>query len=130
MSSREVKKKKAMTGSSSGRSGIRTLADLNRYRRGLATLEEKIKRRSDVDNSEDERRRRNWSLKKKALDASNKLTQSLKKRGKRKLDIRTSSVLIEDLRNAGESEVHAFRQELIVRDLLPDKHDDYHMLLR
>ncbi|XP_020267096.1 phosphatidylinositol/phosphatidylcholine transfer protein SFH13-like isoform X2 [Asparagus officinalis] len=97
----------------------------------LATLEERKERRSDVDNSEDERRRRNWSLKKKALKASNKLTHSLKKRGKRKLDIRTSSVSIEDLRDAGEErEVHAFRQELIARDLLPDKHDDYHMLLR
>lgn len=99
---------------------------------GLPTLEERKERRSDVDNSEDERRRtRNWSLKKKALNASNKLTHSLMKRGKRKVDLRASSVSIEDLRDAGEeSEVHAFRQELIARDLLLDKHDDYHTMLR
>lgn len=85
-----------------------------------------------MDNSEDERRRtRNWSLKKKALNASNKLTHSLKRRGKRKVDVRASSVSIEDLRDAGEeSEVYALRQELVARDLLPDRHDDYHTMLR
>ena len=99
---------------------------------GLPNLEERKERRSYVDNSEDERRRaKNWSLKKKALNASTKFTHSLKKRGKRKVDIRASSVSIEDLRDAGEeSEVHAFRQELVGRDLLPDKHDDYHTMLR
>lgn len=99
---------------------------------GLPTFEERKERRSDVDNSEDERRRTgNWSLKKKALNASNKLTHSLKKRGKRKADLRASSVSIENLRDAGEeSEVHASGQELIAGDLLLDKHDDYHTMLR
>ncbi|KAJ0986966.1 hypothetical protein J5N97_005322 [Dioscorea zingiberensis] len=89
-------------------------------------------RRSDVENSEDERRRTKiGSLKKKALNASSKFTHSLKKRGKRKIDYRVSSVSIEDIRDAEEERaVHSFRQELIARDLLPDKHDDYHMLLR
>ncbi|XP_039117461.1 phosphatidylinositol/phosphatidylcholine transfer protein SFH13-like [Dioscorea cayenensis subsp. rotundata] len=89
-------------------------------------------RRSDVENSEDERRRTKiGSLKKKALNASSKITHSLKKRGKRKIDYRVSSVSIEDIRDAEEERaVHAFRQELIARDLLPEKHDDYHMLLR
>lgn len=89
-------------------------------------------RRSDVENSEDERRRTKiGSLKKKALNASSKITHSLKKRGKRKIDYRVSSVSIEDIRDAEEERaVHAFRQELIAIDLLPEKHDDYHMLLR
>lgn len=60
------------------------------------------------------------SLKKKALNASTKLTHSLKKRGKRKVDYRVSSVSIEDIRDAEEEKgVYVFRHELIARDLLP-----------
>lgn len=94
--------------------------------------DERKERRSDVENSEDERRRTKiGSFKKKALSASNKLTHSLKKRGKRKVDFRTSSVSIEDIRDAEEErKVYAFRHELIAKDVLPEKHDDYHMLLR
>nr|CAD1839309.1 unnamed protein product [Ananas comosus var. bracteatus] len=89
-------------------------------------------RRSDVENSEDERRRLTiGSLKKKALNASSRFTHSLKKRGKRKVECRTSSVSIEDVRDEQEERaVYAFQQELISRNLLPDKHNDYHMLLR
>lgn len=89
-------------------------------------------RRSDFDNSEDERRRSKiGNLKKKALNASNKFTHSLKKRGKRKIDYRVPAVSIEDVRDAKEeSAVHEFRQRLLDRDLLPARHDDYHTLLR
>ncbi|XP_031479627.1 phosphatidylinositol/phosphatidylcholine transfer protein SFH8-like isoform X1 [Nymphaea colorata] len=89
-------------------------------------------RRSDVDISEDERRiTKIGALKKKAINASNKLTHSLKKRGKRKVGCGVSSVSIEDVRDAEEEEaVSSFRQALIDADLLPARHDDYHTLLR
>lgn len=99
---------------------------------GSFSQDEKRDRRSDVENSEDERRRTKiGSLKKKALNASTKFTHSLKKRGKRKVDSRASSVSIEDVRDEEEERsVCAFRRELIAKDLLPEKHDDYHTLLR
>lgn len=98
----------------------------------MCSYDERRDRKSDVENSEDERRRTKiGSLKKKALNASNKLTHSLKKRGKRKIDFRATAVSIEDVRDAEEErKVYAFRQELIAKDALPEKHDDYHMLLR
>ncbi|XP_010928204.1 phosphatidylinositol/phosphatidylcholine transfer protein SFH13 isoform X2 [Elaeis guineensis] len=99
---------------------------------GPVSCDERKERRSDVEISEDERRRTKiGSLKKKALNASTKFTHSLKKRGKRKVHFRVPSVAIEDIRDAEEERtVYAFRQELIAKDLLPDRHDDYHTLLR
>ncbi|KAJ0101600.1 hypothetical protein Patl1_03678 [Pistacia atlantica] len=98
----------------------------------LGTNDEIRERRSDFENSEDERRRSKiGNLKKKAINASNKFTHSLKKRGKRKIDYRVPSVSIEDVRDAREeSAVIELRQKLIERDLLPPRHDDYHTLLR
>ncbi|XP_073003694.1 phosphatidylinositol/phosphatidylcholine transfer protein SFH13-like [Typha latifolia] len=85
-----------------------------------------------MEDSEDEKRRLSiGSLKKKALNASSKLTHSLKKRGKRKVDYMTSFASIEDVRDEEEERaVYTFQQELISRNLLPDKHNDYHTLLR
>ncbi|XP_044495664.1 phosphatidylinositol/phosphatidylcholine transfer protein SFH13-like isoform X2 [Mangifera indica] len=98
----------------------------------LGTNDEIRERRSDFENSEDERRRSKiGNLKKKAINASNKFTHSLKKRGKKKIDYRVPSVSIEDVRDAREeSAVLELHQKLIERDLLPPQHDDYHTLLR
>ncbi|OIW20928.1 hypothetical protein TanjilG_25735 [Lupinus angustifolius] len=89
-------------------------------------------RRSDVENSEDERRRfKIGTLKKKAMHASSKLTHSLKKRGKKKIDYRVPALSIEDVRDANEeTAVNELREKLIERGSLPPKHDDYHTLLR
>ncbi|GMY05743.1 phosphatidylinositol/phosphatidylcholine transfer protein SFH3-like [Fagus crenata] len=70
----------------------------------------------DVENSEDERKTRLGSLKKKAINASSKFRHSLKKR---------DHIDAEELQA-----VDAFRQALILEELLPSKHDDHHMMLR
>ncbi|KAF3796850.1 Phosphatidylinositol/phosphatidylcholine transfer protein [Nymphaea thermarum] len=94
--------------------------------------DERRDRRSDVDNSEDERRRTKiGALRKKAINASNKFTHSLKKRGKRKVGCSAPSISIEDVRDAEEERaVSSFREALIASNLLPPRHDDYHTMLR
>ena len=81
----------------------------------------------DIQNSEDERKTRIGSLRKKAISASTKFKHSLS----RMRHNRVHSVSIEDDRDAEEVQVvDAFRQALILEELLPTKHDDYHTMLR
>ncbi|XP_051137572.1 phosphatidylinositol/phosphatidylcholine transfer protein SFH12-like [Andrographis paniculata] len=83
----------------------------------------------EADNLEDERKTRIGSLKKAAISASNKFRNSLSKR--RRNSSKVMSVVLEDEHDAEEVQaVDAFRQALILEELLPAKHDDYHMLLR
>ncbi|CAA7020630.1 unnamed protein product [Microthlaspi erraticum] len=97
---------------------------------GLLSSDEKRERKSDFENSEDERKTRIGTLKKKAINASTKFKHSLKKK-RRKSEGRVSSVSIEDVRDVEELQaVDEFRQALVMDELLPTKHDDYHMMLR
>ncbi|KAL6007147.1 Phosphatidylinositol/phosphatidylcholine transfer protein sfh6 [Asimina triloba] len=95
---------------------------------GFSSHDEKKERKSDFENSEDERRTRIGSLKKKAINASNKFRHSLRRKSRKSL---SRAISIEDVRDVGELHaVDAFRKALIAEDILPEKHDDYHMMLR
>lgn len=85
---------------------------------------------SEIDASEEEKLTAMVeSLKKAAISASNKFRNSLTKKGRRSSKV--MSVEIEDVHDADELQaVDALRQALILEELLPEKHDDYHMLLR
>ncbi|KAJ6310707.1 hypothetical protein OIU76_015427 [Salix suchowensis] len=85
--------------------------------------------KSDTEHSEDERKKKLGSLKKKAISASNKFRNSMTKKGRRQS--RVMSISFEDDLNADELQaVDAFRQALILDELLPSKHDDRRMMLR
>lgn len=81
------------------------------------------------ENSEDERKTRMGSFKKKAINASTKFRHSFQRKSRRSSKV--MSVEIEDVHVAEEVQaVDAFRQALILEELLPAKHDDYHTMLR
>jgi len=83
----------------------------------------------DIENSEDERKKRIRSLRKVAISASSKFRHSLTKKGRR--NSRVMSVEIVDEHADEELKaVDALRQALILEELLPAKYDDYHMMLR
>ncbi|PIN15175.1 hypothetical protein CDL12_12187 [Handroanthus impetiginosus] len=84
----------------------------------------------DMENLDDDRKTRLGSLKQKAINASNKFRNSLTRKSRRSSS-RVMSVVLDDEHDAEELQaVDAFRQALILEELLPAKHDDYHMLLR
>ncbi|KAG8365199.1 hypothetical protein BUALT_Bualt18G0079500 [Buddleja alternifolia] len=98
---------------------------------GPEVYDETRERKPEIQNSEDGRKRPNIGALKKAINASNKFSHSIKKRGKKKVDFRVPLISIEDVRDAREeSAVCDLRQQLLDRDLLPVRHDDYHTLLR
>lgn len=67
----------------------------------------------------------------KALNTSAKFRNSFAMKGCRRSTKTTSDGAIEDIRDAREAKaVDAFRQLLILEELLPSKQDDYHMILR
>ncbi|KAL4360672.1 hypothetical protein GQ457_04G001950 [Hibiscus cannabinus] len=86
--------------------------------------------KSNVQSYEDERKMGLGSLKKKAISASSKLRQSFKMKSRRHGRV-MSIASIEDGLNAEELQaVDAFRQALILDELLPARHDDRHMMVR
>ncbi|XP_045806234.1 phosphatidylinositol/phosphatidylcholine transfer protein SFH3-like [Trifolium pratense] len=88
-----------------------------------------IKIGHEMEHSEDEKKKRVGSIKKVAKSASTKFKHSFAKRGRK--HSRVVSIAIQDDFDAEELlAVDAFRQTLILDELLPAKHDDPHMMLR
>ncbi|KAD4179110.1 hypothetical protein E3N88_27701 [Mikania micrantha] len=93
------------------------------YDQRFYTGSEKI----ELEHSEEEKKARRNSLKQRAINASNKFRTSFSKKS------RNSKVMsvVEDEHDAEDLKaVETLRQALIPEDLLPSKHDEYHMLLR
>lgn len=86
---------------------------------------------SEIEMAEEERKIvKMCSLKKKAMSASNRFKNSFKKKGRRSTS-RVMSVPIEDDIDAEDLQaIDAFRQALVLDELLPSKLDDLHMMLR
>ncbi|CAH8364032.1 unnamed protein product [Eruca vesicaria subsp. sativa] len=101
---------------------------------GCSSNDERRERRSDFEVSEDEKRTRIGTFKKKAAKASSKLRHSLKKKGssgRRRSTDRNFSLTIEDIHDVEELRaVDEFRNILLSENLLPPKLDDYHIMLR
>ncbi|KAK1437368.1 hypothetical protein QVD17_03159 [Tagetes erecta] len=78
---------------------------------------------------EEKRRIRVRSLKKKTVVASTRLSNTIRRR--RVSNCQFSHISIDEVRDEEEEKaVNAFREHLVEKDLLPNRHDDYHTLLR
>jgi len=85
--------------------------------------------RLEFENFEDEKKTRLSSFKKVTFSMSNKFRNSRTKKGRR--NSKVMSFAYEDEHDPEEAKaVDALRQALILEELLPSKHDDYHLLLR
>ncbi|KAL1308993.1 hypothetical protein AAHE18_17G145800 [Arachis hypogaea] len=90
--------------------------------------DQSIKHGPESEYSDEERKKKLGSVKKLAISASKNYRNSLKK-GRR--HSRVMSVSIEDELDAEEMKaVDAFRQVLVLEELLPSMHDDHHTMLR
>ncbi|KAK8937566.1 hypothetical protein KSP40_PGU014495 [Platanthera guangdongensis] len=98
---------------------------------GVSGHDEGKERKTDLENSEDDRRTKMGSLRKRALSASSKLRNSLLRRSGKKKNGSRALGSIADVREVGEIQaVDSFRQSLMADELLPAKLDDYHIMLR
>ncbi|XP_039040814.1 phosphatidylinositol/phosphatidylcholine transfer protein SFH3-like [Hibiscus syriacus] len=86
--------------------------------------------KSDLESSEDERKKRIGSLKKMAVSASSRFRNSLKKRTRKHSRVMSAGSIDDNLDVEELQAVDSFRQALILDELLPSKHDDHHMMLR
>ncbi|XP_012086527.2 phosphatidylinositol/phosphatidylcholine transfer protein SFH12 isoform X2 [Jatropha curcas] len=83
----------------------------------------------DSETAADDKKTKIESLKIKAINASNKFKNSLTRKGRRSSKV--MSLEIEDIHDVEEMKaVDAFRQVLLLEELLPPRHDDYHVMLR
>ncbi|GJS85098.1 phosphatidylinositol/phosphatidylcholine transfer protein SFH3-like protein isoform X1 [Tanacetum coccineum] len=83
----------------------------------------------DSECPDDEKKSKRHSLKQKAISASKRFKTSFAKKGRKNSKVR--SIVVEDIHDAEELKVvDALRQALIMEELLPPKHDDYHTMLR
>ncbi|GMI83589.1 SEC14-LIKE 3, SEC14-like 3 [Hibiscus trionum] len=94
------------------------------------TLAKKSPEKSDIEISEDERKRRLGSFKKMAVSASTKFRHSLKKKTRKHSRVMSAGSIDDNIDAEELQAVDAFRQALILDELLPSKHDDHHMMLR
>lgn len=83
----------------------------------------------DHECSEDEKKKKLCSFKKKAINASNKFKHSFTKKTRRNSRVMSVSI-VDDIDVEELQAVDAFRQALILDELLPSRHDDHHMMLR
>ena len=58
--------------------------------------------------------------------ASTKLTLSLRKQGRHVANCRFVAISVNNVGDAKEEVVNAFRHSLILKDMIPLRHDDYH----